>query len=152
MAERSSSQPQAMSKSMRLRRRPEFLAVQSSGRKIHGSGFVALVVRAPSAGGATDGHVPAGGGRSPAPRERNAASSPITIPPTGRVGFTVTKRIGNAVTRNRIRRRAREWLRRHGWIPAGLDVVFIAKEAAVAQSSAALAEDLRRMVGRIASC
>jgi ribonuclease P protein component len=153
MAERSSSRPQAMSKSMRLRRRPDFLAVQSSGRKIHGSGFVALVVRATSGASATDGHGPAGGGRSPAPRERNAASSsPSTIPPTGRVGFTVTKRIGNAVTRNRIRRRAREWLRRHGWIPAGLDVVFIAKEAAVAQSSAALAEDLRRMVGRIASC
>ena len=106
---------------MRLRRRPEFVAVQSTGRKIHGNGFVALVVR----------------------------KSGATL---GRVGFTVTKRIGNAVTRNRIRRRAREWLRTHGWVPAGLDVVFIAKEAAAGQSSAALADDLRRMVGRIAAC
>lgn len=99
------------------------------GRKIHGNGFVALVVRTASATLAPD-----------------LASGP------GRVGFTVTKRVGNAVTRNRIKRRAREWLRTHGWVPPGLDVVFIAKDAAVAQSSTALAEDLRRMVGRIAAC
>jgi ribonuclease P protein component len=117
----SSSRPHALPKSMRLRRRPEYVAVQSTGRKIHGNGFVALVVRSASA----------------------------TL---GRVGFTVTKRIGNAVTRNRIKRRAREWLRTHGWVPAGLDVVFIAKEAAVAQSSTDLAADLRRIVGRIATC
>lgn len=115
-------------KTMRIRRRPDYVAVQSTGRKIHGNGFVALVVRS------------AGATLTPGPTEK------------GRIGFTVTKRIGNAVTRNRIKRRAREWLRTHGWIPAGLDVVFIAKEAAAAQSSSALAEDLRRMVGRIAAC
>ena len=120
---------QALPKAMRLRRRPDYVAVQSTGRKIHGNGFVALVVRTASATLAAG----LAGGR-------------------GRIGFTVTKRVGNAVTRNRIKRRAREWLRTHGWIPAGLDVVFIAKDAAVAQSSAALADDLRRMVGRISSC
>lgn len=113
-------------KAQRLRRRPEFVAVQSTGRKVHGNGFVALVLR-------TEG----------------ATLSPLA---RGRIGFTVTKRIGNAVTRNRIKRRAREWLRTHGWVPAGLDVVFIAKDAAATQSPAALAEDLRRMVGRIAAC
>lgn len=118
-------------KAMRLRRRPEYVAVQSTGRKIHGNGFVALVVRTTSA---TVLHNRAG------------------EPGLGRIGFTVTKRIGNAVTRNRIKRRAREWLRTHGWVAAGLDVVFIAKEAAVAQTSVALADDLRRMVGRIAAC
>jgi len=120
-------------KAMRLRRRPEYVAVQSTGRKIHGNGFVALVVRATSATLPDPGDEPAPGR-------------------AGRIGFTVTKRIGNAVTRNRIKRRAREWLRTHGWVPAGLDVVFIAKEAAVTQTSTALAADLRRMVGRIASC
>jgi hypothetical protein len=79
-----------MTKAMRLRRRQEFVAVQSSGRKVHGKLFLALVVE--TSGGA----------------------------PVGRVGLTVTKRIGNAVIRNRIKRRAREWLRRHGWVPAGL--------------------------------
>lgn len=115
---------QRMTKSMRLRRRPEFVAVQSSGRKIHGKLFMALVVES-----------------------RDDA-------PVGRVGLTVTKRIGNAVTRNRIKRRAREWLRRHGWVPSGRDVVIVAKEGAAAASSADVGGDLARIVGRMrqASC
>lgn len=122
MAERTSSRPHAISKAMRLRRRPEFLAVQARGRKIHSTAFLALVAR-------------------------TSASQP-----TGRIGFTVTKRIGNAVTRNKIRRRARDWLRRHGWAPAGVDVVLIAKEPAATMTSAAMAADLRRLVEKIATC
>jgi ribonuclease P protein component len=113
---------QRMTKGMRLRRRPEFVSVQSSGRKIHGKLFMALVVE-------------------------TSADAPV-----GRVGLTVTKRIGNAVTRNRIKRRAREWLRRHGWVPAGRDVVLVAKEAAAAASSAEMAADLARISGRLAPC
>lgn len=112
---------QRMTKSMRLRRRDEFVRVQSTGRKVHGKHFVALV-----------------------------ASSP-TPSPTGRVGLTVTKRIGNAVTRNRIKRSAREWLRRHGWVPAGQDVVFIAKETAAAHDGAELGADLGRLTSRLAA-
>ena len=62
------------------------------------------------------------------------------------------KRIGNAVTRNRIKRRTRDWLRRHGWAPVGKDVVLIAKEAAATLSTPALQADLRRLFERIASC
>ena len=111
---------QRMTKSMRLRRRDEFVRVQSTGRKLHGRHFVALV-------------------------------SPSTAPPspTGRVGLTVTKRIGNAVTRNRIKRSAREWLRRHGWVPAGHDVVFIARDTAAAHDGAELGEDLARLTSRL---
>ena len=46
-----------------------------------------------------------------------------------RVGFTVTKKIGNAVVRNRIKRRLREALKQSN-IPtqfAGCDAVFIAR-------------------------
>jgi ribonuclease P protein component len=122
MAARTSRRPHAISKSMRLRRRPEFLAVQAHGRKVHGTAFLALV------------------------------ATGSTSQPTGRIGFTVTKRIGNAVTRNRIKRRTRDWLRRHGWAPAGKDVVLIAKEAAATLPTAALQADLRRLFERIASC
>lgn len=122
MAERTRRRPHAISKAMRLRRRPEFLAVQARGKKVHSTAFLALVARSSS---------------SDAP---------------GRIGFTVTKRIGNAVTRNQIRRRARDWLRRHGWAPPGRDVVLIAKEAAATMSSLALAADLQRLREKIASC
>ena len=44
MAARTSRRPHAISKAMRLRRRPEFLAVQAHGRKVHGTAFLALVV------------------------------------------------------------------------------------------------------------
>lgn len=108
-----------ITKDMRLRRRPEFVSVQSSGRKVHGKLFMALV--APSSSTA----------------------------PVGRVGLTVTKRIGNAVTRNRIKRRTREWLRLHGWVPAGRDVVFVAKDGAAVATSDELAADLARIVSRV---
>ncbi len=59
--------------------------------------------------------------------ENNSSSSII------RVGFIVTKKIGNAVQRNRARRRLKAALKKAYTIHpiAGLDVIFIAKKAAV---------------------
>jgi len=53
--------------------------------------------------------------------------------PNGRVGLTVTKKVGNAVVRNRIKRLLREWLRLHGWAPRGWDIVLVAKDSAARQ-------------------
>ena len=63
-----------------------------------------------------------------------------------RVGFTVTRKIGNAVVRNRIRRRLKEALRavRPLEAEADHDYVLIARREALARSFAALVEDLRR--------
>jgi len=61
-----------------------------------------------------------------------------------RIGFTVTKKIGNAVTRNRARRRLKEAARLllPGLGLAGWDLVLIGREATPARPFAALLEDL----------
>lgn len=47
---------------------------------------------------------------------------------TGRLGITVTKKTGNAVKRNRIKRLIREFFRLNKcFFPAGYDVVIMAK-------------------------
>jgi ribonuclease P protein component len=90
-----------ITKGMRLRRRAEFVAVQTGGRKLHGRHVLALA------------------------KQQSL--------PVGRLGITVTKKVGNAVVRNRIKRLLREWLRLHGWVPAGWDVVLVAKDSAARQ-------------------
>ena len=48
-----------------------------------------------------------------------------------RLGVTVSKRVGNSVIRNRVKRRIREWFRhtREG-LPDGSDIVVIARQTA----------------------
>jgi len=72
---------------------------------------------------------------------------------TMRVGFTVTKKIGNAVVRNRMKRRfralARETLSEHG-VP-GADHVLIGRAGGIERDYAALAADLKRALKKIAA-
>jgi ribonuclease P protein component len=107
-----------ITKEMRLRRRAEFVAVQTEGKKLHGRHVLALV-------------------------------RPQTLP-VGRLGITVTKKVGNAVVRNRIKRLLREWLRLHGWVPPGWDVVLVAKDSAARQvHSDDFAPDLSQIVRQL---
>jgi ribonuclease P protein component len=92
-----------ISKEMRLRQRADFVTVQSEGRKLHGRHVLAIA------------------------RQRSEPAA------NGRLGITVTRKVGNAVVRNRIKRNLREWLRRNGWIPTGWDVVVVAKDSAAGQ-------------------
>ncbi len=68
-----------------------------------------------------------------------------------RFGFTVTKRIANAVGRNRIRRRLKEALRLSGALAAanGCDYVFVARREALtaplAELEAQMAQAFRRL-------
>jgi ribonuclease P protein component len=63
-----------------------------------------------------------------------------------RLGFTVTKKVGNAVIRNRTRRRLKEaarlLLRDHPL--AGVDLVLIGRDATRARRFDLLTDDLRR--------
>ena len=72
---------------------------------------------------------------------------------TMRVGFTVTKKIGNAVVRNRMKRRfralAREMLPDHGI--AGADHVLIGRAGGIERDYASLAAELKRALKRVAS-
>lgn len=63
-----------------------------------------------------------------------------------RIGFTVTKKVGNAVVRNRVRRRLREVVRRvEADTPLnGLDLVLIGRGATRDRSFDALVADFRK--------
>jgi ribonuclease P protein component len=106
----------------RLPNRRDFLRVQA-GRRCAMPGFVLQA--------------------APAPAELSL--------PSVRVGFTVSRKVGNAVARNRVRRRLREVARMV--IPAqaraDLDYVLVGRQAALARDFAALRQELFEALKRL---
>ena len=66
-----------------------------------------------------------------------------------RHGLTVSKRVGNAVTRNRIKRRLRDILRHHNSLCHGFDLVWIAKSNTSQANYAELRMDVEPLLQRI---
>jgi ribonuclease P protein component len=67
-----------------------------------------------------------------------------------RVGFTVSKKVGNAVERNRVRRRLREIVRiGAGCLRAGHDYVLIGRRAALAFPFDRLTGEFNRALQRV---
>ncbi|MEZ5707897.1 MAG: ribonuclease P protein component [Blastomonas sp.] len=68
-----------------------------------------------------------------------------------RAGFTVTRKIGNAVVRNRMKRRlralTRQWLPDHGI--AGADHVLIGRASGIERNFAQMGEEFRSALSRI---
>jgi ribonuclease P protein component len=106
----------------RLPNRRDFLRVQA-GRRCAMPGFVLQVAPAPS-------------------------DLPL---PAIRVGFTVTRKVGNAVVRNRVRRRLREAARMviPGQARADLDYVLVGRQAAIARDFANLRQELVEALKRL---
>ena len=107
----------------RLKQRADFLAA-ATGAKAPGAAFV-LQARQRSEAGAETGPV--------------------------RVGFTVTKKVGNAVERNRVRRRLREVVRLSAAAPlqSGHDYVLIGRRPALEWPFERLMRDFDRALHRI---
>ncbi|GAA1790478.1 hypothetical protein GCM10009682_10660 [Luedemannella flava] len=106
----------------RLRRRDEFAAAVRAGRRA-GSGTVVVHLAAPT----TSSETP--------------ARSDDTL--VARAGFVVPKTVGNAVVRNKVRRRLRHLMRvRLDALPAGVDVVIRALPGASSRTYAELEGDL----------
>jgi ribonuclease P protein component len=61
-----------------------------------------------------------------------------------RIGFTVSKVLGGAVVRNRMKRRLRETVRLHGMIPAAVDVVINPKKTLLSVAFSDLQNEVRR--------
>ena len=115
-------------KSARLLRRGEFVAVKERGR------------------GFADGPLAASWGPRPAgPTRPGIASS------TARVGIAVSSKVGDAVVRNRVKRRLREAIRHELHELPGVDLVLVARASATRATVGELRAWVRRAGVRIAA-
>ena len=77
------------------------------------------------------------------PAPERGKSTPIRVAGTARVGFVVSKAVGNSVVRHRVTRRLRALVRdRLGTLPADCTLVIRALPAAAEASSRQLGADL----------
>ena len=151
--------PQGLPRWLRLRQRREFLRVQRRGEKNHTRHFLVFVAprssepRRPaqrSAGSfVSDGAASTTGVSDPSPREVTSFPRPGALRPT-RLGVTVTRKVGRAHERNRIKRLVREVFRQERTrLPPGFDMVFVAKRNALEVSLEALREDFVTLARRL---
>jgi len=83
---------------------------------------------------------------APRPEENSGDTVPV---PTRRVAFLLPRGVGNAVARNRLKRRLREIYRRNkDWFPAGYDCLVQPTAAAGKLSFAELLEQMRSAATR----
>jgi ribonuclease P protein component len=106
----------------RLRARSCFLAAQRRGRRIPGRNLVVYALFCPE-------------------HERKERA---------RIGITVSKKVGNAVVRNRVKRWLRESYRRMASsAPGGTDLVIIARPATAHSTYQRTAEELGELLARV---
>jgi ribonuclease P protein component len=105
----------------RLRKRRDYQRVSREGTRLNSSSFVLMAV----------------------PRRERDQHTP-------RLGITTSRRVGPAVTRSLVKRRIREWFRRHrGELPVGRDIVVIARASMAVETPAVLERELSTAVARL---
>ncbi|MFG2165345.1 ribonuclease P protein component [Micromonospora chersina] len=115
----------------RLRRSSDFAAAVRGGRRV-GRGAVVVHLTLPEQTGST---------ATPSPEPARRSGAETSAP--RRAGFVVSKAVGNAVVRNKVRRRLRHLVReRLGDLPAGSTLVVRALPPAAEASYARLGADL----------
>jgi ribonuclease P protein component len=99
----------------RVRRRPEYLAIQNRGRRLVGPHLLLFALAG-----------------------------------SGRLGVTVSKKVGGAVLRNRVKRWIRDcYRRRRPEFPAGLDLVVVARPPAAGADHKAVCAELASLARRL---
>jgi ribonuclease P protein component len=112
-----------LARATRLRRRADYLVVQERGRRFSGQHYLVLA------------------------RRRVAGSDVL---PGARLGITVSRKVGNAVQRNRVKRWVRESYRRLQTLaPAALDLVVIARPSAATSGYAATLGELDALLRKL---
>ncbi|HEY6065134.1 MAG TPA: ribonuclease P protein component [Thermoanaerobaculia bacterium] len=117
---------ETFSRDDRLRKRREFEACYASGVRVSGRHLQVFLLR-----------------------ERAGATPPAPLP-RPRLGLSVSRRVGGAVARNRVRRRLRELFRRNRDLfgDRGGDLVINARPSAARASFDELSDEYRTLVER----
>lgn len=151
--------PQGLPRWLRLRQRREFLRVQRRGQKHHTRHFLVFVAprrksrhettRARPAVELTGAVRPEVEVSDAALREVTPQSEPPALRPT-RLGVTVTRKVGRAHQRNRIKRLVREVFRQErAHLPPGYDMVLVAKRNALSFTLEELRSDFIALARRL---
>jgi len=122
----------------RLRASADFARTRQQGRRLNSAHLTLIYTqRPPNASPTTP------------PNDTSASSAQrMTASPT-RIGFSISKRVGDAVRRNLVKRRLREHIRRALWkIAPGWDMIIGARAGAAQADSATLGAETRDLLLR----
>jgi len=113
---------EGLPRARRVRKRADYLAIQGAGRRFSGDHYMWFV--------------------------RRAAVSTGQAGPA-RIGITVSRKVGGAVLRNKVKRWIRESCRRmQGELPVGTDLVIVARPSAARAGYGPTAAELANLARR----